>query len=192
MQMTKRDIADIALVWILASVLISLLTQMAMLASYLGAKVALSHLVDLAEFLGFEGLLLIVLLLLSYVLLFRRAMVLSFLFPNAQEKEIAIPTGLESLASFAFWVRLFGTFEFLSYGIQLVGRFAMAAAVATDSSDGWQLSSPCVVNAIVLPLTGLIVSAAIIWKADWLAEKLTRLGGSGDKASGQTDESRLA
>ena len=72
MQMTKRDIADIALVWILSSVLLSLLMSIAMLASYMGMATMGSGFSDLVMFLGIEALQVLVLLLLGYVLLFKR------------------------------------------------------------------------------------------------------------------------
>lgn len=191
MQMTKRDIADIVLVWILASVLLRLLTSMAVLAGSLCETSGQLSPVNLGLFLGFEGLYILLLLLLNYVLLFKRVTILSFLFPDAHAKEVAIPAGLEALASFAFWIRLFGIVELLSRGISLVGQMGTCAVFAARMRDDVTFVSQLMPTMTIPNLVGIVVSAAIIWKADWLAEKLTRLGGSNDKASGQMDESRL-
>ena|ERR1035437_6619603 len=170
MQVTKRDIADIVLVWILSSVLLSLLMGIAMLASYMGTARGPTEFTHQVMVFGFAALQVFVLLLLGYVLLFKRAAILSFLFPDAQEKEIAVPAGLEVLASYAFWIRLFGIFEFLSLGVQFIGHLATSAAMEWPFLESRSLirTGP--------ELVGVILAAAIIWKADWIAEKLQKIG----------------
>jgi hypothetical protein len=166
MQMTKRDIADIVLVWILFSVILMLLMAIAVEASFINMAVDPTTSIHTAIFLGFEALRVLLLLLLSYALLFKRPAVLSFLFPDAREKEIAVPAGLEVLGSLAFWIRLFGIFKFLSYGVQFIGHFGTSAVME------WQFLDLRSFRTCVPNLVGAVLAAAIVWKADWIAEKL--------------------
>jgi hypothetical protein len=165
MPMTKRDIADIVLVWILSSVLLSLLISIAQV-SFIGMARGPKEVANQAIFFGFEALQVLVLLLLGYILLFKRPAVLSFLFPDGREKEIAVPGGLEVLTSYAFWIRLFGVFKFLWLGVQLIGHLATSMAMEWPFLElrSFRSSGP--------ELVGVILSAAIIWKADWIADKL--------------------
>ncbi len=181
MQMTKRDITDIALVWILSSVLLNLLMSIAMLASYMGtATIGLSF-SNLAMFLGFEVLQVLVLLLLGYVLLFKRTAILSFLCADGREKEIVVPAGLEVLTSYVFWIRLFGVFKFLSFGVQFIGHLATSAVLAANAPMEWQFSdSRSLMRTSGPELVGVILAAAIVWKADWIAEKLRIKTGNTD------------
>ena len=83
---------------------------------------------------------------------------------------------MEVLTSYAFWIRLFGIFEFLSYGVHLIGRVATSVLLAAHASAGWQFSdSQSLLRAIVPELVGVILAAAIIWKADWIADRLEKL-----------------
>ena len=116
MQMTKRDIADIALVgiifWLLFQFLMGLLSLVANLGLFEHSRVP-HNTGNTGVVIAVEAVYVLVLLILTGLLLFRRSAVLSFLFPDAQEKELSIPSGVESLASCGFWIRLFGIFLFV-------------------------------------------------------------------------------
>jgi hypothetical protein len=188
MQMTKRDVADIALLWILSSVLLSLLMSMAsiaIVASYIGWTKGPNGVPEQAVVLGFVALQILVLLLFAYVLLFKRAAILSFLFPDGNEKEIAVPAGMESLASYGFWIRLLGIFKFLSSGVELVSSVAFVVAVEWPPRFEPRQFLNCSPT-----LVGVILSAAIIWKADWIAEKLEKLKAKPENPSIGAETSR--
>ena len=107
------------------------------------------------------------LLLLNYVLLFKRTVILSLVFPDGGDREVSIPSGLSAIASYAFWIRLLGIFTFLSSGTRFLGRLSM------DIAD----TSQFVAQAFWMHRSGehlvsTVLAAVVIWKADWIADKL--------------------
>jgi hypothetical protein len=177
MHMTKRDVADIALVWVLSTMIVSLLFSIAMFASQMhtlgmGRGVGAPSLIP---FFFFEVLQIIVLLLLTYVLIFKRVAVLTFLFPDAHEKEIVVPSGMEILTSYAFWIRLFGIFEFLSKGTGLLGRFAWIATARSSFLETGSAPYSYFVEQTWPSAISVAVAAAIVWKAEWIADMLKKV-----------------
>jgi hypothetical protein len=179
MPMTKRDIADIALVGIIFWLLFQFFMGLLSLIANLGMFPHRTEPQNTGVVVAFEALYVLVLLVLSYLLLFKRSAVLSFLFPDAQEKEVSIPSGMESLASYGFWIRLFGIFLFLSYGIKFFG--SLTAVVTMD----WQFNAGARFWAMTSGpmLLSAILAAGIIWKADWIAEKLQKIGADKERVT---------
>ena len=113
------------------------------------------------------------LLFLNYILLFKRAPILSLVFPDGKDKELSVPSGLVTLTSYAFWIRLFGIFTFLTSGIHFLGRFTMNVALkrAFVAASFWKYDAGA-------ELVSALLAIIVIWKADWIAAKLERLGSS--------------
>ena len=170
MQMTKRDIADIVLVWMVFSTLFHFLMG---IAQFLALVVApgLRESTQLMAITGFEALYVLIVLLLCYIVLFKRAAILSFLFPDAREKELSIPFGMDSLASYAFWLRLFSIYICVSSGTSFFGHLVAGAAV------GGQFGAERFLIRTSMPtLVSAVLAGLIVWKADWIAEKLQKIG----------------
>ena len=75
---------------------------------------------------------------------------------------------MEVLASYAFWIRLFGIFKFLSYGVDLISQFATSMVLAANAPMEWQFSdSRSLVRTSVPRLVSVILAGLIVWKADW-------------------------
>ncbi len=175
MNMTKRDIADIILVWMAITFIIALLTSLVAVGAIIGMpknEYATKSVAIIFQIIHFAAL-----LCLNYVLLFKRSWILDAIFPNAQETEISIPAGLTSLISYGFWIRLIGIFTFLTSGIDFFSRLVMDLATHRKFVTGtyWMLQSGTA-------LVSAILAVIVIWKADWIAQQVGKIGSS-NKAS---------
>lgn len=170
MRMTKRDIADIVLVWVVFSTLFHFLTSLVPLLAWAVLPPGSTEAKNVIATFGFMTIYVLVLLLLCYLLLFKRAAILSFLFPDAGEKELSIPAGMDALVSYAFWLRLFGVYICISSAISFFGYLATSAVMDWQfGNTGWYLrnSMPSLISAV---LAGLVV-----WKAEWIAAKVPKM-----------------
>ena len=173
MNMTKRDIADIVLVWMAVSFILTLLTSIVTLGSIIGMPDEQSKFITTSVAVIFQVLHLLVVAFLIYILLFKRNFVLNIVFPDADVKELSVSEGLTALTSYVFWIRLLGIFTLLSSGIgffaDLVSGLAMHRQFVIDSF--WKVQTfPHIVSAIL--------ALIVIWKADWIASRLERIGSS--------------
>lgn len=183
MNMTKRDIADIVLVGMAVSFLMSLFTNIITLGAWVGMTDEAKQYAEKSVLVTFQILQIVALLFLNYILLFKRSPLLSLVFPDGNDKEVTVPSSLTVLTSYVFWIRLLGIFTCLSSGIQFIGRFAM------DVGFKRQFFSPrdCMQSSGV-DLLSAILAAIVIWKAHWIAERLGKMGSS-NKASETTSGS---
>lgn len=173
MNMTKRDIADIVLVWMAVSFILTLLTSIVTLGAILGMPDEQSKFITTSVAVIFQVLHLLVVAFLIYILLFKRNFVLNIVFPDADVKELSFSEGLTALTSYVFWIRLLGIFTLLSSGIgfvaDLVSGLAMHRQFVIDSF--WKVQTfPHIVSAIL--------ALIVIWKADWIGNRLGRIGSS--------------
>ena len=173
MNLTKRDIVDIVLVGIAFWFLLQLLTSLATWGLYIGMKEGAETYMDKTVAVVFQSLHFLALLVLNYILLFRRRWILSLIVPDGSEKEVAIPAGLSVLASYGFWIRLLGIFILLSSSIRFLARLAMdlAAEPKFTVRPSWIFGSGT-------ELVSAVLAAIVVWKADWIADKLGKLGSS--------------
>ena len=180
--MTKRDIADIVLVWMAISFLLALLTSLVTLGAYIGMTDEANKYRDKATAMVFQLLHIGALLFLNYVLLFKRSIILSLVVPDGREKQVVIPPGLTVLTSYTFWIRLFGIFTFLSSGIHFVGRLATDVAVKREfvARSFWMYNTGT-------ELISTVLAAIVIWRADWIAGRIGKIGSS-NQASHATSE----
>jgi len=169
--MTKRDTADIAIVWMGLSFLLSFLSSIAFFLARVftdetpnfvwGAPLALTL---------FQ---IVVMFLMTFVLLFKRRCVLDLLFPLAGQTEMAVSDGCAALTELAFWIRLFGTFTLIEAVIKLVANLAQYFP-AKHSTLGvgfvWTTVTP---SLMTIPLALLAV-----WQADRIAALMNKLGKS--------------
>jgi hypothetical protein len=184
MNMSKRDIGDIVLVWMAVSFLMSLVTSIYTLGTLVGMSGEAEQYFEKSVAVPFKIFEIIVLLFVNYVLLFKRSLILSLVFPDGKEKKILIPSDLTVLTFYAFWIRLLGIFTFLSSSIRFIGRLAMdmSANLPYITRSSWIYRSG------VDELVSAILAAFVIWKADWIAERIKKIGSS-NKASEATPDS---
>lgn len=176
MNMTKRDIADIALVWMGLSLLLALLTSFVTLGTIMGMPDEQSQYMTKSVATTFQIIHLIVLIGVNYVIFFQRSVILNLVFPKSEEKEASVPESLSALGSYAFWIRLLGIFTFLTSGTKFFSQLVMELAAKRQIQFGsfWMIKSGT-------QLVSALLALLIIWKADWIAGKLERLKPSNQK-----------
>jgi hypothetical protein len=188
MNMTKRDIGDIVLVWMAVSFLMSLLTSIYTLGTLVGMTQEAKQYIEKSVAVPFKIFEIIVLLFLNYVLLFKRSLILSLVFPDGKEKEISVPSGLTVLTFYAFWIRLLGIFTFLSSGIRFIGRLTLNVSANLPYVDVAGLSwMSWMYRSGVDELVSVILAAFVIWKADWIAERIGKIGSSNKASEAASD-----
>ncbi|MCA1808070.1 MAG: hypothetical protein ABR497_01535 [Kiritimatiellia bacterium] len=187
MNITKRDIADIVLLWMALSFLLALLTSLVTLGAYIGMTDEVNKYTDRATAVIFQLLHVAALLLLNYVILFKRSFILSLVVPVGSDNHVDIPPGLTVLASYAFWIRLLGIFTFLSSGIGFVSRLAADFAVKREfiARSFWMYNTGA-------QLVSTVLAGVVIWKADWIAQKIERIGAANKASQASSEPARGA
>jgi hypothetical protein len=182
MNLTKRDLADIALVvlalWFLMQSSYILLTgcnawfiaKMSFGATT-GRGLEIGKWLTLAPFLAQ--------LACAGGLLLLRPFLLDRLFPDAAQKSMVLPAGAAMVFDYAFWIRLIGLYSLLSSGIKLVsvsaGQFMMRHDYMGPAYQFW--------NPMLVPLVAVLLSCLVIWQAKALARLVKALGSCGQPPS---------
>jgi hypothetical protein len=153
MNMTKRDIADIVLVWMAVSFILALLTSIVTLGSIIGMPEEQTKWMTRSVAVAFQIAHLLVLLFLNYLLLFKRPLILDLVFPDGNQKEVDVPVGLAVLTSYAFWIRLLGIFTFLGSGTGFLGHLVTDLAAKRQFASGafWMMQSGSQLVSALLP-----------------------------------------
>ena len=167
MKMTKRDVADITLVWMAVAFVMAFVQALITIGSIIGMTDDAMQFTDRGTAITFQAIALLVLGFVNYMLIFKRGILLSIVFPRAEDKELSVPEGLTVLTSYGFWIRLLGIFTLLQSGTKFLGRLSMDIAANKQfvSKTFWMHSSGALF--ISTMLAGLV-----IWKADWIASKV--------------------
>lgn len=171
MNLTKRDLADIALV-VLA--LWFLMQSGYVLLTYCSALLAMTESHGTSSRMGvWLGLWqLLAQLACAGGLLLLRPFLLDRLFPDAGQKNVVLPTGAALVFDYAFWIRLIGLYSLLSSGIKLVsvaaGQFNMRHDYLGPAYQFW--------NPMLVPLVAAVLSLLMIWQAAALARLIKALG----------------
>ena len=183
MNVTKRDIADIMFVWMALWLLLTLLTSLVTLGTFIGMTGEAEKYTDKSTAVIFHVLHTVALLFLNYLLLFKRSLLLTLIVPDGKERELSIPPALAVLASYTFWIRLLGIFTFLSSTIRFLSRLAtdLAEKRAFDAGSFWMYNTGT-------DLVSAVLASLVVWKAEWIADKIGRMGVS-NHASHTSSES---
>jgi len=185
MNITKRDIADISLVWI-ALHFVPWLLNHAVYAIYticeFFRQTAMAPVSQISRqvfstgfgkgssvFIGVGQF--CVLAAFFWFLLFKREYVLNCLFPNSDQKTLALsPDSAMRLTEYSFWITLFGLFTGIHAGINLISNLTRALGVHNNSMGHfayfWSLCG--------LHIVSVILSALVLWKAEKIAEFFDR------------------
>lgn len=164
MNITKRDIADVALVWIAATFVFGFLGSLATTTHYFGVA---GRYQSLFPGIIFQGIRLVAYAAICWALLFRRDLVLDRLFPNADSVVLPDASGLQALVSYAFWIRMFGVFTFLKSSIGLIGPLMSVVSV----NDEFRFTSIDRAQ-IIISFVAALLSLVIVRKADWISKIL--------------------
>jgi len=174
MKITKRDIADISLVWIAFSFVPYLFNYANTTLFYLFqpessniifSTPAISKWVQF--FASFCQLGIMAAFL--WFLLFKRNLILNFLFPNSEDKTLELSAdSTEKLTDYSFWIKIFGLYLGLHSGIQLISNLFRVFGT-NRAGEGYFtfIWSRC--GAYII---SFVLSVVVIWKAREIAKFL--------------------
>ena len=164
--MTKRDVADLILLWMALTLFVALLTAFVTFGAYIGMKE--NEYADKTTAICFQSIHFVFLIIMNYILFFKREWILKYVLPTkSSSAEMNIPEGLTALSSYAFWIRMFGIFTFLTSFVAFFSHLVIDVASHRRIIPGtfWMMKSG---TALVATLMALF----IIWKSDWIGRKL--------------------
>lgn len=173
---TKRDIAEIALVMLIVGFMLRAFGGLVLMLSWMAPwrqgffeSAALAFFLDALSF----GIVLVCMI----GLLWKRYAILGRLFPESDSEEggVSVP---EVLAAYVFWIRLFGIWIILSLGMQLV-RYLIPAPFSVFEYTKLQMILRGIPSAIATVVLGLVV----IWQAPTIARFVEWLGHRGEGQS---------
>ena len=170
---TKRDIADISLVWI-SLCLVPYLFNFVAVAIYEIAS---------ADNIYGEGSIKVLYVLVSFLRIaltfailwftvYKRSFLLDILFPDAQEKNFELSKdSAVTLTDYSFWIKIFGLYIGLRSGIQLISNLFRVFGIKPSGQSYftfvWSYCGTYIIT--------FILSVFVIWKAREIAKYLKRL-----------------
>ncbi len=183
MNITKRDIADISLVWI-AFHFVPYLFNYAIYAIYSiyeflrpeaetpgsqmftgGFGNGSSVFISVGQFFVMAAF--------FWLLLFKREIILNRLFPNSNEKTLALSDhSVTRLTDYSFWITICGLFIGIHSGIKLISGLFRVISTNNKSVSYFEFIWPhCGPH-----MVSVVLSVLLIWKANDIAKLLTHIG----------------
>lgn len=169
--MTKRDAADIALVWIGLKVFLQSLSILSITIGRLCSSDAPNTTWDSP--VAWYSMQTVFILVLSFILLFKRRCVLNLLFPLASQTEMTISDGCAALTKLSFWIRLLGTFTLIQAAIKLISSLVQYLPAKHTTLGVGFIWTTVTTSLVTIPLALLVV-----WQADRIAALMNKLGKS--------------
>ena len=174
-QMTKRDIADIVLVWMGLSFAHSFLGNIAFFLARIFTEDSPSF--DWGPTLALTLFQIVVIFLMTFILLFKRNCVLNLIFPLASQTEISISDGCAALTDLSFWIRLLGTFTLIQSFIKVFSILASHIKALEMPEFG----SKFIWSSVIPPLVSIPIAIIVVWQSKRIAEIINKLGKSNQK-----------
>ncbi len=169
--MTKRDVADIALIWIGLNIFVRYLAALCTVIVRLSIADAPNTTWDSP--ISLYHLHTVVLFIMAFILLFKRRCILNLLCPLSGQTEIEVSDGCAALTDLGFWIRLLGTFTFIQAVIKVLSHLAQYFPVQNTN-----FGSGFVWSAITPPLVAAPLALLVVWQADRIAALMNKLGKS--------------
>ena len=177
MKVTKRDIADISLVWIAFHFIPYLFNYAIYALVYLFQPESPNSIFSTTAsgkwFQSFVGVGQFgVTAAFFWFLLFKRNLVLNLLFPGSEDKALELSgDSTEKLTDYSFWITIFGLFTTINSGIKCISGIPRCL----DTNKGieaffqnlWQYESQ--------DIFALALGITVIWKAKSIASILNRI-----------------
>jgi hypothetical protein len=166
--MTKRDVADIALVLVAFNFLLVFLTQLVMAGAFLFVQQeSSSNFTNRAMGAMPQLLYAIVLLVLVWIIFFKRKYIINLLFPDSDEKQLKLTTGVSIITDYSFWIKLLGLWVSLSSVVQFISRSVAVILLRQPRTFGeWSGQY----------LVATILAILLIWKSKQIAAWIEKIG----------------
>ena len=172
MKVTKYDIADVLLVCLCVSyipmVFVLFCMQVAMMVQEMPHLVFTDGIFLTIVFFQFGYYFIACIVL--YFLILKRKPIIKLFFRESEAKELTIPDGLTILIHYSFWIRLSGILMMLREGTNLIKWVTSEVFLSQIEERQTHLFATNFQSFV-----GVGLGLLIIWKADWIAEKVKRL-----------------
>ena len=174
MKVTKRDIADISLVWIAFSFIPYLFNYAIYALVHLCLPDRTNALFMTAaqskwfQFFASVGQFCIMAAF-FWFLLFKRNLVLNRLFPGSEDKALEVSgDSTEKLTDYSFWITIFGLFTAIGSGIKCLSGVlrCIDKSIGVFFQNVWQYES--------VDILAFVLAVVVIWKAKSIASMLNR------------------
>jgi hypothetical protein len=174
MKVTKRDIADISLVWLafrfipyLFNYVVSVLVSFSLLEPSNTLFTTEASRFQFIAAIGEFG----VMAAFFWFLLFKRNLILNRLFPDSEDKALELSgDSAEKLTDYSFWITIFGLFTAIGSGIKCISGIPRCLetnkGVDAFFQKVWQYESP--------NIFAFALAVVVIWKAKSIASMLNR------------------
>ena len=172
-KLTKYDVADILLVCFCISYLPTIVMMFSFQATMLLQESVFRETISsqLLPTLLFQFGCCTVGVFLLYLLIVKRAPLIRKIFPESETKEIIVSEGLMLLVQYNFWIRLGGFVMILKEGVKLIQGISTEIIRSQMDDRAFSFVIP-----FSQPFIGVVLALLIIWKADWIADKLASIG----------------
>ena len=176
MKVTKRDIADISLVWIAFHFIPYLFNYAIYALVYLFQPAPQNTLFMTAanskwfQFFGYLGQF-CVMSAFFWFLLFKRDIVLNRLFPGSEDKALELSGDYtEKLTDYSFWITIFGLFTAIYSGIKSLSGIPRCI----ETGKGIDVFFINVWHNESVNILAFVLAVVVIWKAKSIASMLNR------------------
>ncbi len=171
MKVTKRDIADVSLVWLAFHFIPYVFNYAVYAIVYLFQSRQANTFATEANSFWFQFLVGVgqfgVMAAFFWFLLFKRNLILNLLFPGSEDKTLELPgDSTEKLTDYSFWITIFGLFTAVNSGIKCLSGIprCMDRNIGEFFQKVWNNES---VNILALAL-----AVVVIWKAKSIASMI--------------------
>ena len=174
MKVTKRDIADVSLVWIAFHFIPYLFNYAIYALVYLWQPDRPDSLFTTAanskwfQFFSYFGQF-CVMAIFFWFLLFKRNLILNLLFPGSEDKALELSgDSAEKLTDYSFWITLFGLFTAIHSGIKFLSEIprCIDKSIGVFFQNIWQNES--------VDIIAFVLAVVVILKAKNIASMLNR------------------
>ena len=163
--MTKRDVADLILLWMAIVLFFALLASFLALGAIIGMRN--NEYTDKSTAILFQIIQFVVLIFVNYLLFFKRNLILDLTFRDAEDTQMLVPDESSALTSYAFWIRLIGIYIFLTSFVALFSSLVMDVSTRRPYSI---FSFGMIKSGTALIST--IIAIVIIRKSEWISRIL--------------------
>ena len=171
-KLTKYDIADLVLFYVAMTFFLTLVGSIVAVGSTFGMKD--NEYVNRNPMIVIHLFYFSALCVINYILFFKRPVLIRLIFPRSGESEVELTGGLMLLTQYGFWIRLLAIMTLLDSFIQFVSHFATelvnARPFRINSFASMQTVTDCI---------SFLLALLVLWKADWIAEKVKSIGSGG-------------
>lgn len=182
--MTKRDVADLVLVWVALRFIIIFIGQLVTVGTLLFAQEGpYGKFTNKALAVPLQIFYVVVLLVGAWILLFKRKAILDLLFPDSDAKIVKLSAEAHLLTDYSFWIKLLGLWIAISSAITFISKGMIQIGFKREfvpTQFSWAENGHY--------LVATILALLVIWKSKQIAAWVEKIGSSKKQTHTINDE----